>query len=342
MYRYVLICVLFTSLFSCKEEYPLNLEKNDPILVVDASVNNSKGPHFVRLSKSYSKIENGNFKGGSSEDSVDEPVDDALVIVKDNNGVVDTLKKLDNTFFNSYKDTEFGKKYYYTIEQTNGSVDTVFIFPDSYDLNKNSIYQTSKIEGLPGNTYTIQIKWKDKTYKAEEKMPPCLVIDSTSYRYEKGLPGKDGHYVPLLYFKNPSDIHQYYLSNIDSRNDLMNLFHLTQWYYSVFDTEYFNEYVNGVFLEDGYPKDWWSDNYDPRYEFKDGKYTGFFDVKISSLSENAYNYYKQLSESLGQDGGAYKPAPASAPGNINNGALGYFKVSADTPLTIQIDNYAPY
>jgi len=51
-------------------------------------------------------------------------------------------------------------------------------------------------------------------------------------------------------------------------------------------------------------------------------------VTMSSLSSNAYNYYKNLIEQFENDGGAYKPTPASPPTNISNGGLGFFRASS--------------
>jgi len=348
MNKYILVVFLLISTLSCKEEYPLELDKNESLLVVDACITNTKGPHFVRLSKSFTQVKNRIHTNYG--DIVDEPVKDALVIIKDDMGTVDTLSLLDDKFLNNYYDDynypdyiytsdDFIRNYYYTIEQNSGKIDTVVIRPSDYDLERNAIYKTNKIQGLPGGTYTIDIKWKDKVYSAKESMTPALKIDSTGYRYEKALPGKNGHYVPLIYFKNPSASHPYYLTNIQSRQELDYLTCLSVWYYSIFITEYFTEYVNGIFLEDGYDSDWWRNNYYARREYIDGKSQYFFSIKISSLSKGAYVYYKQLSESLGQDGGAYKPSPASAPGNISNGALGYFRVSANTNLKIPIEDY---
>lgn len=51
-------------------------------------------------------------------------------------------------------------------------------------------------------------------------------------------------------------------------------------------------------------------------------------IGLSSLTKESYNYYKALLDQFDNNGGAYKPTPASPPGNISNGGLGLFRASA--------------
>ena len=51
-------------------------------------------------------------------------------------------------------------------------------------------------------------------------------------------------------------------------------------------------------------------------------------VALSSLTQNAYEFYKILLQQFKNDGGAYQPAPGSPPTNMSNGALGYFRASS--------------
>ena len=50
-------------------------------------------------------------------------------------------------------------------------------------------------------------------------------------------------------------------------------------------------------------------------------------LALSSLTKESYNYYKALLDQFENDGGAYKPTPASPQGNISNGGLGLFRAS---------------
>ena len=57
-------------------------------------------------------------------------------------------------------------------------------------------------------------------------------------------------------------------------------------------------------------------------------YTGYYFIEMHSLTKQGYDYYKALLQQFRTDGGVYSPTPATPPGNIDNGALGFFKTSA--------------
>ena len=51
-------------------------------------------------------------------------------------------------------------------------------------------------------------------------------------------------------------------------------------------------------------------------------------IGLSSLTIEAFQFYKALLQQFKNDGGAFQPAPGSPPTNMSNGALGYFRASA--------------
>jgi hypothetical protein len=53
-----------------------------------------------------------------------------------------------------------------------------------------------------------------------------------------------------------------------------------------------------------------------------------FEIKMYSVTKEAYDFYKALISQFRNDGGVYSPTPASAPTNIDNNALGFFRASA--------------
>ena len=75
----ILIGIFFSG---CEKEIQLPLDPNQSLLVIDGSITDEAGPYYIKISKSTSISEPSNFLA----------VTDALVIVKDNLGIIDTLK----------------------------------------------------------------------------------------------------------------------------------------------------------------------------------------------------------------------------------------------------------
>jgi len=70
----------------------------------------------------------------------------------------------------------------------------------------------------------------------------------------------------------------------------------------------------------GETAEWWINSY-PRLDDE-------YRIRMYSITEEGYNYYKALIAQFKNDGGTYSPAPASPPTNIDNGGLGFFRASA--------------
>ena len=69
-------------LIGCEKEIQLALDPNQSLLVIDGSITDEVGPYYINLSKSTSISAPSNYFA----------VTNALVIVKDNLGQIDTLK----------------------------------------------------------------------------------------------------------------------------------------------------------------------------------------------------------------------------------------------------------
>ncbi len=201
---------------------------------------------------------------------------------------------------------------------------------DSLEYGYNrGFYKTSGLKGVPGHSYILKVIYNGKTYRATAYMPPVPAIDSLGY--EKKVSEKDGqeYYVPLLYFKEPRDTGNFYLIQLvkEKASRLTTAYSL--WQFSVISDAFLKPYVNGLNINLGaspsgieYPVFWEGDS---------------VYVALSSLTENAYNYYKALMDQFENDGGVYKPAPSSPPSDINNGGLGYFRASAVSEAKTKIN-----
>lgn len=310
---YSIISLFFLS--GCIEDYDLKLPDAESRLVVEGLITNQPGPYYIHLTKS--KI--GSFKSPDEEYTDNaEPVMDAMVIITDDLNQVDTLKLIDFDVKEYKYDYRFG--YFKILLNEYGElIDTLFL-KDPSGFNHRGFYKTSRLKGIPGHTYFMKIIHNDKIYESSAYMPPVPEIDSIGYI--KKIMEKDGQefFIPLMYFKEPQRIDNYYLIQLSDDISLRSGYGSSNWPFSIFSDDFLEPYVSGLNISLGTnPR---GIEY-PFYMEGDSIY-----VALSSLTKEGFNYYKALLEQFGNDGGAYKPTPASPLGNISNGGLGLFRASA--------------
>jgi hypothetical protein len=310
-----LTLVLILLIISCTEKYDLQLDSIKPKLVVEASITNQKGPYLVRLTKSRSQLTNypynipDNDTAWNYNNDFAEAVKDAVIYIQDNTeNCVDTLAKCPD-----------GKWIYYD--------DTIHNYHSSYfEVADTSIllgyYKTTKLKGIAGHTYTLTIKWQDMEFHSTSYLPPVTNIDSVHFNFTRGEVGKDDYNIPLLYFKEPQNERNYYLFITPGNNSV--------WPYSVLSDEYLKPYVDGLDVCKGISPDYWMTAYPYSW-------SNYF-IEMHSLTKEGYDYYKALLQQFRTDGGAYSPTPATPPGNIDNGALGFFKTSSVNRVDFIMEN----
>lgn len=163
--------IVFIAIWGCDKEITLPLDENQSMLVIDAVVTDEVGPYYVKLTKSVAVSAVSKFP----------EVSNALVIMKDNFGLSDTLKYTSNGLYltnkikGAYGNTYFlevtldGKKY--TAQSTMPNKVPL----DSLTINDLTIFSESQYSVIPmytdpitiGNNYRfIQIinDTLDKTY----------------------------------------------------------------------------------------------------------------------------------------------------------------------------------
>ncbi len=116
--KYLAAFFLGFFLISCKKEIQLPLDPNQSILVIDGSITDEVGPYYIRLNKSIGISENSNYP----------TITNAIVIVKDNTGIIDTLKhekmgvyktnKIKGVYGNTYTLEVFVEEKKYTAVST--------------------------------------------------------------------------------------------------------------------------------------------------------------------------------------------------------------------------------
>ncbi len=314
----ILTFILLTIMISsCVEDFDLNLPEAEPRIVVDGLISSKPGPYYIRLT--LSKVGNITTSENSNNELVD-PVDDAIVVVSDNTGQIDTLKYL------SWDESEYTYDYRYgyikLIKDAAGNVIDRIALTDPYYYNKRGFYKTSHLKGIPEVTYSLNVKYKEKEYVASAYMATVPAIDSIGYLLKKSeIVGKSDKYFPLLYFKEPQGIKNYYLIQLNEEIFAQSGYGNSTWQFSILSDTFLDPYVNGLNVSTGYSSS--GENYYPVYGEGDSIY-----VALNSLTKEGYNYYKNLIDQFGNDGGAYKSTPSSPPGNISNGGLGLFRASA--------------
>jgi hypothetical protein len=126
---FLLLVIIAAAIFtSCEKVIELNLDTTTSEIVIEGNIYNSEGPFKVQISKSVDFDESNTYP----------PITDALVIISDDHGTVDTL----------------------------------------VDKLNDGIYYTQKTTGVPGYTYTLSITAEGKTYTATSTMNEPVEIDT--------------------------------------------------------------------------------------------------------------------------------------------------------------------
>jgi hypothetical protein len=198
-----------------------------------------------------------------------------------------------------------------------GNSDTLKSAPQSdapFDLYyQKGYYNLSHLRPVAEHTYFLTVRYDNQTYKAQSYMPALPKVDSVSFKFNNGETGKNDYYIPYIFFKDNSDKKNYYLFTTGES-------YSNVWCYSVLSDKYLKDYVNGIDVFHGQSNLYWRDGYPMPGEA--------YYISMQSLTKEAYDYYDCLIKLFSNDGGTYKPAPASPVTNIDNNALGFFRASS--------------
>lgn len=307
MKRIIVFLCIGIALAACTEEYDLQLN-GEPKLVVEMQITNAPPPYFIQLTKSKSCF------GAPEEYGYErlwwikrdyEMVCDALVIVSDDCGVIDTLELCpDSVLFWA----EYDQEYHLDAYECPGS---------------NGYYRTSKIVGVPGHTYNLRIEWQSNVYTSDCTMPKEVVIDTiTKFRdADKFNDGAGAGYIPYLWFHDDPTTSNYYLFE-------MSIYGGKTWGINIMSDEQLNsDDICGIDAFSGEAPDGFTRN-----TIVSGtnmsKEMGLDKVSLYSVTKEVYEYYSSLIKQIRYDGGVYTPSPASAPTNIRGGALGIFNAAS--------------
>ena len=157
-------------------------------------------------------------------------------------------------------------------------------------------YVSSKIKGIPGTSYKLQITSENVTFDATAELPNSVPIDTVYF--QPGLFRDDSLNI-CIEFKDPAITENYYRIKLyRNRRYAVNDYFLM--------TDAFSDgkkMIAPIYYRYFAPKD-----------------TVF--VQLLNLERNTWKYFKGLSEAIQQ--GVNSQAPGNPPTNLSGGALGIF------------------
>ena len=159
------LITLALASFNCQKVVVIDLNQANPKIVIDANITDQPGPYNIILSKS----------GNYFEPTLTfPPVSNALVIVSDDLGNIDTLKE----------------------SLTAG------------------IYKSSSLIGQSGRIYMLNVTSDGNKYAAVSSMPPKVFIDSLYYIKRPNSHNGEPGYDIFITFKDPPELGNYYRLNV--------------------------------------------------------------------------------------------------------------------------------
>ncbi|MBN1291165.1 MAG: DUF4249 domain-containing protein [Candidatus Latescibacteria bacterium] len=174
---------------------------------------------------------------------------------------------------------------------------------DTLEETDQGVYQTTKVKGAEGRTYTLKVIAEDQEYIAISTMPQAAEIDSVKCEFETHYGEKES--VIYCYFRDRIGIEDLYRFRI---------------------------YKNGIIDNSSYQlyNDRLSDGKAFEYEFFE--YTDFtvgdtLTVELRTIDRATYDYFLTMFDALAtyEEGNyIFTSVPGNPVSNINNGALGCF------------------
>jgi hypothetical protein len=188
----------------------------------------------------------------------------------------------------------------------------------------DGVYRTTCAwAGVPGLTYTLEVKSRGNLYMASETMPLLadFKIDSVQFRFDevskkeylsegfsdgRRIQKGDSIFRAFFYAIESKANTNYYLFEFKRNTH----FYQTQNDIIVADDQNIAELIKGIELPG-------------EYFFGDTA-----TVFMYGITRQAYQFYRDLENVMNSDGGMFSPPAGNPMNNLNNGALGYFQVSA--------------
>jgi hypothetical protein len=292
-------------LIACESDFTSNYANDLPILVVEGWVTDTGEPQRIIISESLTQpMLDGSGKGVI----LGNLINSALVILRSDTQAADTLIK------------EF------------------------YDTDWSGYYISNNIKGIPEETFYLRVEYEGEIYEAQAYMPKVPSIDSISFGRKRVSKENALLFVPLVNFQDPIEEENYYLfkkAYIWITESGEEDWHVMRggdpWMISLFTDEYINGSNAQLNVHDGITvNDYWLDG---NFWLITGERVG---IQMHSLTKEGYEFYRSLINQLNYAAGVFHPTPASPPGNISNGGLGFFGATAVSRCSAIVPNGDKY
>lgn len=327
-YYYILFIGLLSLLTGCEEEFDMDFpDYAADGIVFKGLITNEKPPYFFHLSRPASM---------SAGDNVYEGIEDATLVVTDITADIKDTMQLTKPYSVDYYYGGMLYNYYDYYNKKNTSA----VINIQYKNCCNGMYVTTKIYGIEGHSYRLDIYRGENHYQSDiQKMEPALVItDMKLKKFDLGT-GKASSWAPCISFINPPGVDNYYMF----RTYYASYTHFTfispqevlncdeNWKYSMLSDEYLENNVVDFLIDDGENALGYPNGRD--YPKGDSVY-----VWAHTISKSCYDIFEQMKTQFRSDGGAYTPVPTGVKGNISGGVYGCFRVSAVSEKGVHTGN----
>ncbi len=182
---------------------------------------------------------------------------------------------------------------------------------DTLTYTSNGIYKSNTLQGINGNSYTLEINAEGKQFKAMSTMPKKITLDTLVENLIQTPQGDRKIIVPI------------YFDGMELGNNYRKLLTIN----GKLDK---NISVDNDNINNGKPNQ--RPIFSPTAELKTGDTVS---VELQCIDKNVFDYYFTLSNIAGQGPGG-GTTPSNPPNNISNNALGIFSANSSSTKTIII------
>lgn len=285
----------------CIDEYQIDLPSEPPRIVIDGLISNRQGESYVSIG--WSTVANFSCKDALGHNVRCEP----------------------GTYSGPYKVNGL-------VRITENSGARTIELPFRMNDKEGIILVQPEITGIPGYEYELEVEidygGAKEYYSASTEMLPTPEITDITYEIRKGDVGKSDDLVPLISFNDPGE-ENFYLFQL-CRIDLVRAYcgNSRAWNYSIIADTFLPSVVQGLSIDDGASIAKYAEFY-PDPEVDAGA-----QVRMYSVDQLTYEFYRSLINQFGNDGGAYSPVPAMPEGNISGGGIGLFRALEESSASV--------